>query len=215
MKAKQRLVWMCILLGLATLGCQTTVLEFVSPSGRALYSDDFEAPNGNWQEYELPEGQVEYAEGGLRFQIWEANSQLWSTPNVRFKDVHLEVEARKIDGGENDLFGLICRGQKAGGYYTFLISSDGYYGIGRLQDNQVHILGEGAMPPSEIIQQGQARNRIGADCTGDLLALWVNGVKLAEYRDVTYKSGDVGLFAGVLGAEGTEVVFDNFTVYKP
>ena len=215
MKAKQRLVWMSILLGLVTLACQTRVLEIVSPSGRALFAEDFEAVNGKWQEYELPEGQVAYAEGGLRFQVWEANSQLWSTPNVCFKDVHLEVEARKLDGGENDLFGLICRGQKEGGYYAFLISSDGYYGIGRLQDDQLHILGEGAMPPSEIIQQGQALNRIGADCMGDLLALWVNGVKLAEYRDEMYQSGDVGLFAGALAADGTEVVFDNFTVLKP
>lgn len=203
------------MLGLATLACQTRALEIVAPSGSVLHFDDFEAPNRDWREYELPKAQVGRAEGGLRFDIWGMNIQLWSTPDVRFKDVHLEVEALKTGGSENDLFGLICRGQNAGGFYTFLISSDGYYGIGRLQDNQVSILGEGAMPPSEVIQQGQARNRIGADCTGNLLALWVNGVKLAEYRDETYKSGDVGLFAGALGAQGTSVVFDNFAVYKP
>ena len=215
MNTKQRLVWMFITLSLAMIACQLNFLELFSSPNSILYADDFETTQGDWQEYQFPEGQVGYSQGGLRFQVWQSNSQLWSTPDVHFRDVHIEVEAQKISGDENDLFGLICRGQKNSGFYAFLISSDGYFGIGRLQDNQMHILGDGAMPPSEIIRQGQTSNQIRADCVSDILAVWVNGFKLADYRDEVYTSGYVGLFVGTLGAQETEVVFDNFVVSKP
>jgi hypothetical protein len=72
-----------------------------------------------------------------------------------------------------------------------------------------------AMLPSEDIAQGKAINHLRADCIGETLSLYVNGVLLKSVRDPDYTTGDVGLLAGTFEEPGTEVYFDSFTVLKP
>jgi hypothetical protein len=72
-----------------------------------------------------------------------------------------------------------------------------------------------ALQPTDAIHQGSALNHIRADCIGDTLTLYANGVKLAEVKDTRFPKGDVGLIAGTYDAPGTDIRFDDFTVYQP
>jgi len=118
-------------------------------------------------------------------------------------------------GNDDNLFGVTCRVQTTQDFYAFLISADGYYGIYKHQDDKFQLLGQNAMLPSEVIQQGNQVNHIRADCIGNTLSLHINGVKIAETQDDQYTRGDVGLIAGALSDPGVDIHFDNFTVFKP
>jgi hypothetical protein len=71
------------------------------------------------------------------------------------------------------------------------------------------------MQPSDAILQGNATNRLRADCLDSTLALYANGVRLAEVNDADFSSGSVGLIAGTFETPGTEIMFDNLSVLKP
>jgi len=96
-----------------------------------------------------------------------------------------------------------------------LISSDGYYGIVRVQDGQYQVLGAENLQFAEAIRQGDAANQIQAECNGPNLTLTVNGSVLHQVQDSTFQSGEVGLLAGAYDEPGVEVLFDNFIVIKP
>jgi hypothetical protein len=127
----------------------------------------------------------------------------------------LEVDATHPGKAMDDDFGFVCRAQDRRNFYYLVVSSDGYYGIGKVVDGENTLIGSEAMPPSEAIVQGPASNHLRADCIGDTLTLYANGVHLASVRDSRFERGEVGLLAGALGAAGTEVFFDNFTIINP
>jgi hypothetical protein len=72
-----------------------------------------------------------------------------------------------------------------------------------------------SMPPTDVVRQGNATNRIQAHCDGSTLRLVVNGELLAETMDEDLTSGDVGLLAGSFQNPGTDILFDNFVVLEP
>jgi hypothetical protein len=96
-----------------------------------------------------------------------------------------------------------------------MITSDGFYGIGIYSGEKAVLLGNGELQSSNSINTGLAVNHLRADCAGDKLTFYVNGLEVASARDATLKSGDVGLLAGTFSQPGVDVVFDNFVVLKP
>ena len=71
------------------------------------------------------------------------------------------------------------------------------------------------MEYSEAINQGNATNRLRADCIGQTLTLYVNDQQVFQTSDSQFSSGDVGLIAGTFDVAGTDIHFDNFVVRKP
>jgi hypothetical protein len=49
----------------------------------------------------------------------------------------------------------------------------------------------------------------------DHLSLYVNGQILADVRDATFETGDVGLIAGTFTEPGVDIRFDDFVVHQP
>jgi hypothetical protein len=181
-----------------------------------LFQDDFSDPSSGWDRVNQPEGITDYNNGVYRIFVNTINTDVWANPGLDFSDVRIEVEATKVGGNDNNDFGVICRYQDADNYYFFILSSDGYYGIGKVRDGQQKLIGVEAMPPSEAIVQGNASNRVRADCLGPKLSLYANDEFLAQYEDTDFSSGDVGLIAGTSPeAPGTDIHFDNFQVLKP
>ena len=77
------------------------------------------------------------------------------------------------------------------------------------------MIGQDGMLSSPLIHQGQTSNEMVVLCVGDHLALYVNGEILADVRDPTFETGDVGLIAGTYDEPGVEIHFDDFIVYQP
>jgi hypothetical protein len=182
-----------------------------------LYQDDFSDPSSGWDRVSTQDGVTDYEDGSYRILVNTTNTDIWANPDLDFDftDTSISVDATAGGGDEDNDFGLICRYQDDDNFYFFVISSDGYYGIGKVSDNVQQLVGMESMPPSEVIRQGKLTNQLQADCIGSTLRLHVNGVLLAEVEDSEFTSGNVGLMAGSFATPGTDIHFDNFVVRKP
>lgn len=184
------------------------------PSGATLFKDDFSSPASGWDRVKYAEGITDYDGGAYRILVNARQTNFWSTPHQDFGDVRMEVDAGKLAGPDQNRIGLICR-SNGQDYYFFLISSDGYYGIGLFAKGQAVLLGQSQMLFSDKIKTGMDVNHLRADCSGDALTFFVNGSQLAQVHDPNLTHGDVGLLAGTFDQPGVDIVFDNFGVFKP
>ncbi len=215
-----RLVTLCLLLVTLSLACSTTTpatsapQDLAAPSGSVLFQDDFTRPVSGWRRYTSAEGTMDYDAAGYRILVNSQNTNFWSSPQKNFADVRMEVDAGKLGGPDANRIGLLCR-FTGNDYYFFMISSDGFYGIGIFTGGQGRLLGQSEMQPDSNIKKGLAVNHLRADCIGDTLTFYVNGVKVNSVQDATLNAGDVGLLAGTFDQPGVDAIFDNFVALKP
>lgn len=200
-----------LLLGVA--GC--TWLEIPAESGSVLFQDDFARASSGWDRYRDSLYSSDYVDGVFRISVTAPDTNAWATPGVDLGDVRIEVEATKVSGPDDNVFGILCRYQDSQDFYFFLISSDGFAGIGARRAGATTLLSAADMTPSEAILQGPARNHIRADCIGDQLDLYVNGQAVADAVASDWLRGDVGLIAGTYAEAGVVIDFANFSALQP
>lgn len=208
-----------LLLSVANLACSSSnrlVSKVIPASGTdILFQDDFSDSTSGWTTRLEDNLRAEYRAGSFHFFVNKPEYGLWSTPELNFMDLRVNVEAFKSGGPDDNQFGVICRYVDEDNFYALLISSDGYYGISQVKKGEVHLLGRDQMEISKVIHTGNAGNSLQVECVGDRLTLWVNGTKLDEVRNTDFSSGDVGLFVGTFDEAGADVQFDNFMVRTP
>ncbi|MFT5196209.1 MAG: hypothetical protein ACI9EW_003484 [Cellvibrionaceae bacterium] len=215
-----------ILAGLFLLvlsGCSTTAggrATRCTPEG-VLLADGFDdGQNCGWYLYEDDSltGSASISGGKLELISREPGQFWWSNPGIDTADVTLTVTTRKLNGPDDNAFGLLCRYQDPNNFYLFLVSADGYYAIGKVQsgvDEIIYLTGEGEYQFSELIQQGVQENTLRATCEGSQLSLTVNGILLDTATDDTFRSGDIGVGLTAF-EEGTAVVeFDDLRAIAP
>jgi hypothetical protein len=216
---KNRFLLILSVLIMAAMACQAVSSSgensTSAPPSNILFQDDFSDTNSGWDRVNVSDGVTDYADGIYRIYVNSQNTDVWANPGLDFGDVQIEVEATKVAGDDNNDFGLVCRYQDSDNFYFFIISSDGYYGVGKVVNGEQNLIGVESMPPSDKIDTGNASNRLRADCVGSTLRIHVNGDLLGEYEDTEFTSGDVGLLAGSFENPGTDIHFDNFVVTKP
>jgi len=214
-----RFILLCSVIVVTGLACSLLSPETAgggsSQPGGVLFQDDFSDPSSGWDRVDVNEGVTDYVDGAYRIYVNSSNTDVWANPSLNFGDVQIDVDATKVGGDDNNDYGVICRYQDGENFYFFLVSSDGYYGIGKVAGGAEQFFGEGAMLPSETIKQGNVSNHLSAVCAGSSLSLSVNGEFLAGFEDTAFVSGDVGLLAGAFDQPGVDVYFDNFVVTNP
>ncbi|MGC9468638.1 MAG: hypothetical protein ACP5HS_08605 [Anaerolineae bacterium] len=198
-------VWMLfILMGLIS-GCMQTSQSF---------EDDFSDPASGWAASSHETYVRGYQQGKYLFQIDVPEWFVWATSGRNFKDVELEVVARAAGSSDNH-YGLLCR-YNEGRFYYFAISSDGYYAIFRMdEEDDLRPLTGRAMLRSDAIRVDGTDNRLMASCQGTTLTLYVNGQRVAQVEDEVLEQGDVGMGAGSASQGGTSVWFDDFEALNP
>lgn len=184
------------------------------PAGSVLFQDDFSRNTSGWDRMLADEGVMDYDAGGFRILVNSLQTNFWTTPHQNLTDVRIEVDNGKLAGPDENRIGLVCR-FNGSDYYFFIISSDGFYGMGIFSGGKATLLGQAEMQSSENINKGLAINHLRADCVGNTLTFYVNGFQLAQAQDATLPSGDVGMLAGTFGTSGVDIVFDNFVVLQP
>ena len=187
--------------------------------GGMLFADDFnEERDCGWALYERAGATAEVRDGALHLTTSQPGQIWWTNPGRNLDNVILTTNVRPVAGPEDNAYGLICRYQSAENFYVFLISSDGYYAIGKYQSgsNQItYLSGEGQYQFSDTINQGTAGNRIRASCIGNELSLAVNGVPLATVSDSTFAGGDIGVAVSTFESGTLEVAFDDVEALAP
>jgi hypothetical protein len=215
MKIKKWLFIFSVII-LPMLACSSPLISnLFTRSGDVLYKDDFSDPTGGWTRLLDPKGFMDYYSSGFRIWVNTPGYNYWSTPGLEFNDVRIDVDAARIGGPEENRFGVICRYRDVSNYYFFVISSDGYFGIGKVVNGVTSLLGQEMMIYSPSIATGIAPNHLQAQCLGDTMTFFINGQPAGIAVDSDFLDGDVGLLAGAFDAPGVDVLFDNFIVVKP
>jgi len=182
--------------------------------GQILFEDDFSDQTTGWENvndiYELKG----YSDSAYIISVKNANSRSWAVPGLRFKDVQVSVDAKHISGEQDTNFGIIFRYQDASNYYSYLISSDGYYALIKVSGGQELLLGMEQFVYSDLISQADGQNEITITCKGEQLSLMVNGKMLHSVRDDSFSAGDVGFIVETREAGAASVLFMNFLVTK-
>jgi hypothetical protein len=215
-----RLITLFSLLVVFCTACSNTAVatsvsqDQTAASGSVLFQDDFARPISGWNRFTATEGTMDYNATGYRILVNALNTNFWSTPHKNFADVRMEVDAGKYGGPDANRIGLLCR-LTGNDYYFFLISSDGFYGVGIFTGGQGVLLGQNEMQANEHINAGMAVNHLRADCLGNTLTFYVNGFQVASVQDSRLKAGDMGLLAGTFDQPGVDIIFDNFVALKP
>lgn len=215
MSLNVRFITIILIFLLSTLSCATLTGIDSEASGNLLFQDDFSDPSSGWDRVRSDQGITDYENNTYRIYVNDTDMDYWANPNLSFSDVIIQVEATKVSGPDDNDFGIICRYQDVENFYFLVISSDGYYGVGKMKNNQQELIGSENLLPSEDIHQGEATNIIQAYCIGNRLTLYVNDEHLIEVVDDDFSSGDVGLLAGTYDTVGTDIYFDNIRVLRP
>jgi hypothetical protein len=201
-------------LALATLACAAvpSMDSLLNP----LPKDDFSSDTSGWGTGTDSDKSVEYSNGGLHMTVNTPFYVTWSTPSLKvYENVHIEASVTNASTDPQAMFGIICDEMGAtSNFYYVGVNSKGYYAFikSTLTEKDVY-LKEGT---SDVIASASANSmRLGLDCSGGTLTLYVNGQKIDSVSDATYTSGGVGLFAAnddVAG--GTDAIFDDFAMKK-
>jgi hypothetical protein len=192
-----------------------TLANWIARSGDVLFKDDFTDPTSGWTRVLDSKGFMDYYSSGFRIWVNTPGYNYWSVPGLQFTDVVINVDAARIGGPEENRFGVICRHRDINNYYFFVISSDGYFGIGKVVNGLTSLLGQQTMVYSPFIMPGLSPNHMQAQCDGKTLTFFINGQPAGMAIDSDLANGDVGLLAGAFAKIGVDILFDNFVVTKP
>ena len=191
-----------------------TVEPPIPASGTVLFQDDFANFASGWEHVNSAEGLMDYDNGVYRIQVNKGNTNMWATPGKTFNDARIEVDVVKIGGPDTNRAGIVCR-VNGNDLYFFIITNDGYYGVGKTVNRNSTLLGQTAFAQSSAIKTGLAINHLRADCAGPTLSFYVNGFLVSQVIDSTLTSGEVGVTVGTFDDANVDMVFDEFFVLQP
>ena len=131
-----------------------------------------------------------------------------------YADLTLEIEMAPLSSSEPGLveYGLVYRAQDADNYYAFVVGSDGYYGVLRIEEKEETQLVEWQLFP-HIHRDGQA-NRLRVACAGDACDFFVNDEYATTVEDNVWLDGDVGLWARGFAGGSAIVRFQSARVWE-
>jgi hypothetical protein len=183
----------------------------------ALFIDDFSNTGSGWTTLQNDSGTIEYANSSYHVTVKKPSTLLLANPVKSFQgDVSIEVDARKLDGSDDNYVGILCHYQDADNYYLLMITSDGYSGIAMRKGGQDTLISPGLkFLKMDGIKKGSATNHIRADCIGETLTLYANGKQVSLAYNKSLTGGGTGLAVRSGRLEGVvDFRFDNFAVYN-
>ncbi len=178
--------------------------------GDLLLEKDF-SEDDTWEVYKDKDTSLRTIDGVYRMTL-QGDLYTWGLNEQEHSDAIIEVETSQLSEILNNHYGVICRADPDGSGYYFFISGDGYYSIYKGVENQIDEIVEWTF--TDAINQGQENNSIVAVCVDDYLALYANGVLLAEANDDEYSSGFAGFSIGSSEEDAdTDIAFDNLRIW--
>jgi hypothetical protein len=215
-KNKNRIISTYLAIIILVLGyASCSPFELPTNPGAVLFQDDFSSPQSGWDQYHNDIYVSDYLAGTYRITIFKADREVWAVPELEFTDIDIQVNAKKLQGPDDNVYGLICRYLNPDNFVFFTISSDGYYGIGLYTEGTRKLLTGESMLLSEAIRRGDAINNLRAVCNKERLTFYVNGQQVTEIEANVPSHGDVGLLAGTYERGGIIIEFDEFLVKNP
>ncbi|MBP8293364.1 MAG: hypothetical protein KAX65_11365 [Caldilineaceae bacterium] len=183
---------------------------------KALYMPErvpFYTDDGTW---EVGEGEAvarSVAAGAYRLRIDAEDTLAWSVSELQAADFYLEAATIHVGGPLNNEFGVIFRYQDDDNFYSYSVSSDGYYRLDRKLAGEWSSLV--SWTASSAINTGAASfNLLGVLAEGDRLALFVNETLLTALVDDAFAEGGIGPTAGSYDEGGVEIAYDDLSLWR-
>jgi hypothetical protein len=190
--------------------------NFDSSGPSIIMEDDFSSTDSGWPEGEDEFSSSYYVNDAFEVSIFVEDYISWVYMNDYYQNMIIEVDATFFGGGDDNSFGVICRHADEDNFYVFVISADGYLGIGKTIDGgEITIIENENLESSDAINMGFATNHIKAACIDETFTMWVNGQLVAEVQDSSISSGSYGMFVGTFSSTETAISFDNLKILQP
>ena len=180
-------------------------------SDEEVFWDDFSDKKSGWEPLQLDEGSAGYVGETYQIAVNMPNTDIFMTYARTFVNSEITVKAARIEGSDNNNFGVICRFKDPENFYAGQISSDGFAGIFKVEDGEYRLLGHQSMVPVPAIMGGSEENEIQFECIEKTLTLSVNNVLADSQQDDTFTSGEIGLIAGTVDGTIGIFQFDDLT----
>lgn len=182
--------------------------------GDPAVSETFDRSSNRWKVDTGNAGPRYITEGVLAIQVEDPQQFIWSAyNNGTYGDFYLEVVTGHAAGPIDNALGVIFRMQDANNFYFYVISSDGYYALGRYVDDESEMLVEWTRV-DEIEAGEQSINLLGLLAEGNEFVLLANGEELARVEDDALPdAGQLALVGGSNQEGGVIVAFDNLSLW--
>lgn len=181
-------------------------------AGRELASYNFLKP-ATWDLFDVEGGIARAALSGnaLVLSVDAGLGYLTAGNNVTHRDVLVNATLRQTEGLLGNGFGLLCRADKLGNGYWFLLSSRGEYSI-----QVASAVREEPFPLvpwryHSVIRPGLQANDLRVVCAENYLALLINDVFVAEAFDDEFREGELAVALGA-GERRASASFDDIRV---
>jgi hypothetical protein len=181
-------------------------------------NETFDADNGDWVLHDLDAGSITIADGVYRITndgSEEDFSVLSGRNSTSHTDVVIQATTRNLSNNVDSYAGVACRAQDTDIYtgYVFWVGSDGYYTILYWTEDDFEELAPFAY--SDAINIGATENEITVVCSGEYLALFVNGELIDEVEDDRLTRGVTALGASYLADDGSfDITFDDVRIWE-
>lgn len=176
-------------------------------------SERFRRDNGLWElDLDSAESTIRFESGSYRVGALEPSYYVWGISEFMADDLFVEVDAARMTGPDNNEFGIVFRHEDVDNFYTFLVSSDGFYSLRKLQEG----MWEEILPWAEtdLLDLSEAgSNRLGVFAQGASIVLLINEQIVDSVVDESFSGGAIGLAAGAFEEAGVEVAFDDLDLW--
>ncbi len=182
----------------------------------AVFADDFKVPDAGWNGVGTDE--VYYADGRLVIKAQEDKLARVLNLGLVYKDISLcaDIKSPTEFKAENDTAGgvVFWASDFANNYYT-RIFPDGSYSINRMVDSTFVTVA--AKTSSPAINKGPgAQNRVKVVLSGNVGTLYINEVRIREFRgQPPANGGSIGLYADSEAKNRAAWGFNSIVVAEP
>ncbi len=144
-----------------------------------LYESTFDGdqPPDEWEQFDDGIVSAVIADGRLLVGVNAlVDTGTWAGLNYTFEDFDLEVDAQKVDGGDESAILILFRMIDENNYNRLDIYADGYYSLSAVRDGEFRVISD--FNKSAAIATGDGVNQIGVSARGDQFSFAVNGETL-------------------------------------
>jgi hypothetical protein len=187
-----------------------------TPELGILLEQDFDDPdNMHW--YKRAGGNWAMGLAGRKYfmtvsapKVEITSSRTW----LKLDEVRIEADITHNNG--KGYYGFHCRESPGGNYYTIFITTDGYYGFGENRNDKLTVIESGPLPELDPPIDPKGTNHVRADCRGNALTLYINGVAIDRTTIEGLGIGYVGMMIGTrIDEQRITVYYDNLVIYGP
>ena len=184
------------------------------PGVGELFLYDIFATQGSWTSTQKEYGSTAIANQELNIVLSESGKSLYSLrTEPDLNDYYLEINAAPSLCRQNDTYGLLLRADGDNLYYRFAVNCNGMMRMERVKNGYISIL-QDWIPSGQIPVGSPISLRLGVWAYQDELRFFINDYYQFSMSNLTWLSGQVGVFARSESETTLSVSFSDLKIYE-